>query len=152
VTVYGEPLALKAPVLSRTSPLVMAKPGVEVVNVTGPTNPDAAASVAENVALPVVVTDPNVGDAWTMTWGVTVREKDHEPLSPYASVSEPVTVYGEPLTLSVPVLPRTSPLVMAKPGVEVVKVTGVAGPGAAASVSEYAALPATSTEPEVGAT
>jgi hypothetical protein len=50
------------------------KPGVEVRNVTGPSNPEVAVSVSLNEVLLLVVVDPVVGDPCTIVSGVTVSK------------------------------------------------------------------------------
>jgi hypothetical protein len=58
--VYGEPLAVNAPVVSNSSPLTTVNPGVLVVNVTG-AMPEVAVKTVENVALLSAVVEPDAG-------------------------------------------------------------------------------------------
>jgi hypothetical protein len=54
---------VSGPVVSRTSPSAIVKPGVEVAKVTGPTKPDAAPRELAKVALLSVFVNPEVGES-----------------------------------------------------------------------------------------
>jgi hypothetical protein len=151
VTVYGEFEDESGPVVPSTSPPVTVKPDVDVAKVTAPWKPEAAVSVLVKVALALALVDPEVGGPWAIVSGVTLSVYVQVPVSPYASESVPVTVYGEFDAESVPVVARTLPPVTVKPGVVVAKVTVPTKPEVAAKALVKAALPATSVVPEVGA-